>query len=143
GAPIPASAPLGNPAPATDRRPIDPDLPPDYPIEPGSPVARCRSGNSPADRIAASEAALGTARPPVIPDPDGGKPNFIAAARRAAQAASAGQGGKRDQPRSTRLDPPPASRPSTRIRPLRHGASALLILLGPLHGLTGTLRHAP
>src|SRR5262249_53836473 len=43
-APTPPSAPLGNPAPATDRRPIDPDLPPDYPIEPGSPVARCRSG---------------------------------------------------------------------------------------------------
>src|SRR5262249_47111570 len=34
-APTPPSAPLGNPAPATDRRPIDPDLPPDYPIEPG------------------------------------------------------------------------------------------------------------
>jgi len=137
GAPIPASAPLGNPAPATDRRPIDPDLPPDYPIEPGSPVARCRSGNSPADRIAASEAALGTARPPVIPDPDGGKPNFIAAARRAAQAASGGQGSKQDQPRSTRLDAQPASRLSSRIRALLLGASVMLIVLGSLQVLTG------
>src|SRR5262249_58250975 len=110
---------------------------PDYPIEPGSPVARCRSGNSPADRIAASEAALGTARPPVITDPDGGKPNFIAAARRHAQAASGGQGGKQDQPRSTRLDAQPASRPSRRIRPLLLGASVMLIVLGSLQVLTG------
>jgi localization factor PodJL len=71
-----------NPAPA-DQRPIDPSLPPDHPLEPGA--ARGRD-NTPAERIAASEAALGGAKPPVIPDP-GGKPNFIAAARRAAQAA--------------------------------------------------------
>src|SRR5262249_42903300 len=67
--------PMGNPAP-TDRAPIDPDLPPDHPLEPGA--ARSR-GNSPADRIAASEEALGPSRPPVISDP-GGKANFIAAA---------------------------------------------------------------
>ena len=83
-----AAAPsaAGNPAPATERerRPIDPDLPPDHPLEPGATRTR---GSSPADRIAASEAALGPAKPPVIPDP-GGKSNFIAAARRAAQAAA-------------------------------------------------------
>jgi len=72
------------PAPAPERRPIDPNLPPDHPLEPG--VARGRHPSSPADRIAASEAALGPAKPPIIPDP-GGKSNFIAAARRAAQAA--------------------------------------------------------
>src|SRR5439155_17287736 len=62
----------GNPTPATDqeRRPSDPTLPPDHPLEPGAGVNRGH-GNSPADRIAASEAALGPAKPPVIPDPAG------------------------------------------------------------------------
>src|SRR6185503_2353430 len=36
-----------NPALASDRRPIDPDLPPDHPLEPG--VGRSRGGNSPAE----------------------------------------------------------------------------------------------
>jgi hypothetical protein len=60
----------GNPSPRLEgeRRPIDPNLPPDHPLEP-STAARGRIGNSPADRIAASEAALGPAKPPVIPDP--------------------------------------------------------------------------
>jgi localization factor PodJL len=76
--------PTANPSPAAERRPIDPDLPPDHPLEPGD--VRARGGSSPSERIAASEAALENVRPPVIPDP-GGKSNFIAAARRAAQAA--------------------------------------------------------
>ena len=71
---------------AAERRPIDPSLPPDHPLEPGLGAVRTRSGTSPADRIAASEAALGPAKPAVVPDA-GGKANFIAAARRAAQAA--------------------------------------------------------
>jgi localization factor PodJL len=77
-----AEAASGPPAP---RQPIDPDLPPDHPLEPGS-AGRARQPSA-ADRIAASEAATG-GKPPVIPDP-GGKPDFIAAARRAAQAAAA------------------------------------------------------
>jgi localization factor PodJL len=72
-----------------ERRPIDPSLPPDHPLEPGS-SGRGRYTASPADRIAASEAALGSTKPPVIADP-GGKSNFIAAARRAAQAAASAQ----------------------------------------------------
>jgi localization factor PodJL len=68
------------------RQPIDPNLPPDHPLEPGS-ASRARPPSA-ADRIAASQAALGS-KPPVIPDPGGGKPDFIAAARRAAQAAAA------------------------------------------------------
>ena len=67
------------------RQPIDPNLPPDHPLEPG--VSRGRQPASPADRIAASEAVLGAVKPPVVPDPVG-KSNFIAAARRAAQAAA-------------------------------------------------------
>jgi len=70
---------------AAPRQPIDPNLPPDHPLEPGS-AGRSRQPSA-ADRIAASEAASG-AKPPVIPDP-GGKPDFIAAARRAAKAAAA------------------------------------------------------
>jgi len=79
---VAAEAASARPAP---RQPIDPDLPPDHPLEPGS-AGRPRQPSA-ADRIAASEAATG-AKPPVIPDP-GGKPDFIAAARRAAQAAAA------------------------------------------------------
>jgi len=66
------------------RKPIDPTLPPDHPLEPGSRRGRV---SSPSERIAASEADLGPAKPPVIADP-GGKSNFIAAARRAAKAAA-------------------------------------------------------
>src|SRR5262249_14301329 len=88
-APAPAAPPA--PRPATpfmhvqraERAPIDPDLPADTPLEPGS-TARART---PAERIAASEAALAPLKR------EGGeqltgKANFIAAARRAAQAAA-------------------------------------------------------
>ena len=71
---------------AAPRQPIDPNLPPNHPLEPGS-ASRSRQPSA-ADRIAASQAALGS-KPPVTPDPVGGKPDFIAAARRAAQAAAA------------------------------------------------------
>jgi len=76
--PAPTAAPR-RPAPA-NHTPIDPDLPPDQPLEPGSGPPRQRAGA----RIAASEAALGNARPA---PPAGGKSSFIAAARRAAQTA--------------------------------------------------------
>jgi len=81
-------------AAAAKRMPIDPDLPPDHPLEPGSAVGRSRQPPSAADRIAASEAAAGAAKPAVIADP-GEKPNFIAAARRAAQAAAAAPSGRK------------------------------------------------
>ncbi len=75
------------PPPAAPRRraatlPINPDLPPDQPLEPGSGPPPMRA--NPAARIAASEAALGGAAAAAAP---GGKSSFIAAARRAAQAA--------------------------------------------------------
>jgi localization factor PodJL len=81
-------APLPAAATAAKRTPIDPDLPPDHPLEPGSAIGRARQAPSAADRIAASEAAVGAAKPAVIAD-SGAKPDFIAAARRAAQAAAA------------------------------------------------------
>jgi localization factor PodJL len=90
-APAPLPLPLtAQPAPqqATPPRrraatlPINPDLPPDQPLEPGSGPPPVRA--NPAARIAASEAALGGSGP--APE-QGGKSSFIAAARRAAQAA--------------------------------------------------------
>jgi localization factor PodJL len=133
-APVAAS---GNPAPATaqDRRPIDPNLPPDHPLEPGSGGARGRSGTSPADRIAASEAALGPAKPPVIPDP-AGKSNFIAAARRAAQAASREAASHTDNS-AIGSDESNAAASKTgglskRIRSLLAGTGVVLLVLGSL-----------
>ncbi len=86
--PIAPAEPEPQPAPrrmpAAHQLPIDPDLPPDQPLEPGSGPPRFRA--NPAARIAASEAALGGARPAQAAS-TGNKSNFIAAARRAAQAA--------------------------------------------------------
>jgi localization factor PodJL len=72
--------------PAARQLPIDPDLPPDQPLEPGSGPPTLRA--NPGARIAASEAALGGARPAAPASGPSNKSNFIAAARRAAQAAT-------------------------------------------------------
>lgn len=81
-----ATAAMARANPQAVRAPIDPNLPPDEPLEPGSNTRGGLSA-SPADRIAASEAALGPARS-ASADP-GNTSNFIAAARRAAKAAAA------------------------------------------------------
>jgi localization factor PodJL len=73
------------PGAASERRPIDPTLPPDHPLEPGIGL-RSRQPASAADRIAVFEAALAGARPPAPADAEG-RSSFIAAARRATQAA--------------------------------------------------------
>ena len=103
------------------RKPIDPSLPPDHPLEPGS--GRSRPTASAADRIAASEAAVSSTKPPVIADP-GPKPNFIAAARRAAQAAAAGSNAETTGKGSA------AKNPSQRTRPLIIAGAAALIVIG-------------
>jgi localization factor PodJL len=121
--------------PAPERRPIDPNLPPDHPLEPGSGATRGRGPGSPADRIAASEAALAGARPPVVPDPAGGKANFIAAARRAAQAAGREAPAKNDQ--SAPAEPASTGGKLTgrsgMLRGLLGGAAAVLVVLASLH----------
>ncbi len=135
------------PLPEQERRPIDPTLPPDHPLEPGAVRGR---GSSPSERIAASEAALGGTKPPVIPDP-GGKSNFIAAARRAAQAASAGDAAKPE--RHAAVSPPAATagaaglsdRMKKHVRPLLVGTAVVIVVLGSLHlmNLLGSSDEAP
>ena len=118
------------------RQPIDPNLPPDHPLEPG--VSRGRHPASPADRIAASEAVLGTVKPPVIPDPVG-KSNFIAAARRAAQAAASRshrqRSGARKAEGTTRTSNPGKWTGLLRkhARAVIIGISVLAIVLGSLN----------
>jgi localization factor PodJL len=126
----PPIAPVGAPLePASNRaaarKPIDPNLPPDHPLEPGS--GRSRPTASAADRIAASEAAVSSTKPPVIADP-GQKPNFIAAARRAAQAAASAA------PTAAAADKGAAAlkKPKQRARPLLIAGAAALIVIGCL-----------
>jgi localization factor PodJL len=77
----------------SERRALGPSLPPDHPLEPGSRDSRPRS--SAAERVAASESALiGTAASSTA-EPASAS-NFIAAARRAAQAASREKPATRD-----------------------------------------------
>ena len=125
-APAPEAPPIAPIEPASHRtaprKPIDPSLPPDHPLEPGS--GRSRPTASAADRIAASEAAVSSTKPPVIADP-GQKPNFIAAARRAAQAAAAGSNAE-----STGKGLAALKNPSQRTRPLIIAGAAALIVIG-------------
>jgi localization factor PodJL len=85
--PIPAAAPEtpSGPKLAPEPWPSDSDLPADHPLEPGSGAPRGRDASSAATRTDASEA--------LTPNPAAAEPaakaNFIAAARRAAQAAAA------------------------------------------------------
>lgn len=114
----------------SERAPIDPDLPADTPLEPGS-AGRART---PAERIAASEAALAPLKRDAAPEVSG-KANFIAAARRAAQAAS--EGGTLEIPRSDdKEEPTPTSLIgrflANRRRALVLGMSALLVLYGTM-----------
>ncbi len=83
-APAPQPAPAIRPDAATPRLPIDASLPPDHPLEPGSRGGRMAS---PSERIAASEDALSDI--PGTQAETGNASTFIAAARRAAQAAAA------------------------------------------------------
>lgn len=130
--PLPIAPAIGAPPPAKtspqqrERSPIDAHLPPDFPLEPGSGAPRARPSSSAAERIAASEAALGTANPGGANHP--GQTNFIAAARRAAQAAASTTS---DDPAKTPDEPEEASKSiGQKMRSLFVGASAILIVVG-------------
>jgi localization factor PodJL len=132
--PAAAAAPqpsLESPASAP-RAAIDPNLPPDHPLEPGTrPVGRVAS---PSERIAASQNAISEI--PAAPREQASSSNFIAAARRAAQAAAAAAAPSADKPK--RAMPKDAavaaekgaSTIGSKIRSLLVGASVVVIVLG-------------
>ena len=132
-------------APSQPRAAIAPDLPPDHPLEPGTrPGARLASPSerlaSPSERIAASESAISdiaaVTREPV------NSSSFIAAARRAAQAAAAQPGNDKASRAAAKAaskaavggkGEDKAKEPSTlgsKIRSLLVGASVIVIVLG-------------
>jgi localization factor PodJL len=125
---------------APARAAIAPELPPDHPLEPGTrPTGRAAS---PSERIAASENAISEIAP--------GKPepatasSFIAAARRAAQAAQAAQPLSKAQIKANKkaaaaqikassvaaAGDNEASTITSKIRSLLVGASVVVIVLG-------------
>ena len=119
--PDPASQPVQppNPPPASvsARQPIDPTLPPDTPLEPGS--GKQRAGAAVASR------ATSPAEQAVVADTVP-RADFIAAARRAAQAAASGRMESR-----VRRDAVPGASPKTltqRVKSLFVGGSAVLIV---------------
>jgi localization factor PodJL len=114
------------------RAAIEPDLPPDHPLEPGTrPVSRTAS---PSERIAASESAISEISPGTREQ--AGTSSFIAAARRAAQAAAAQPAKDNKTKRAAPLknaagDPAKGSSTITsKIRSLLVGASVVVIVLG-------------
>jgi localization factor PodJL len=131
----PAMAPkaigeIPEPPTAAPRIAIEPELPPDHPLEPGTrPAGRVAS---PSERIAASEHAIGEISPQ--PKEPVSATNFIAAARRAAQAAATAPAAGKSA-RGPQKEPvgDKASEPSTitsKIRSLLVGASVVVIVLG-------------
>jgi localization factor PodJL len=129
--PAETRAATAEPRPQPSRAAIDPELPPDHPLEPGTrPHSRA---TSPSERIAASQNALGEISPGAREPAN--TSNFIAAARRAAQAAAATPAGdKADRAaKAGEGKDRPAREPSTissKIRSLLVGASVVVIVLG-------------
>jgi localization factor PodJL len=118
------------PQTAPPRAAIEPELPPDHPLEPGTrPTGRTAS---PSERIAASENAISEIS--AGPKEPISATNFIAAARRAAQAAAAApaagkaaRGPQKDTARDKANEP---STIASKIRSLLVGASVVVIVLG-------------
>jgi localization factor PodJL len=118
------------PQAAPPRVAIAPELPPDYPLEPGTrPTGRTAS---PSERIAASESAISEI--PASKKEPVSTSSFIAAARRAAQAAAAapppdkaGRGSLKAAAGGQGKEP---STITSKIRSLLVGASVVVIVLG-------------
>jgi localization factor PodJL len=117
---------------ATEHRPIDPTLSPDDPGETAAGKARGERPASSADRVLASESVLGAVKLSVNPDCDG-KSNFIAAARRAAQAGR-DVAPTNDASAISRIDFAADGSVSDvgRLRALVGGTAAILIVVGLL-----------
>lgn len=138
-----AAAPVPRRMPPAGHMPIDPDLPPDQPLEPGSGPPRIRAGA----RIATAEAALGNARPAAA---TGGKSNFIAAARRAAQAAvqeaSARMPRAADTPEFDDSGEPSSSlrgKMMKRVKSLFIAASIVAVVVGSVQFMGSLVFHSP
>jgi localization factor PodJL len=114
--------------PPAARTPIDPNLPPDHPLEPGS-TSRSRGAPAPSEHVTPADIGSAT-KPPVISDPGTGKSDFIAAARRAAQAASAGAA------QGKNAGPAGGTKPKKlgdRLRTLAVAAAVVVIVVGGFH----------
>jgi localization factor PodJL len=113
------------------RAAIDLELPPDHPLEPGTrPHGRTAS---PSERIAASEEAISEIS--AASREQATASNFIAAARRAAQAAAAAPAGDKTdrvaKPAGGKSHPAEqASTVTSKIRSILVGASVVVIVLG-------------
>src|SRR4051812_33631309 len=120
---------------APTRAALAPELPPDHPLEPGTrPGARIAT---PSERIAASESAISEI--PAAPKEPVSSSSFIAAARRAAQAAAAQPekpargakaGADRSKDKGKASDKDGGSTITSKIRSLLVGASVVVIVLG-------------
>jgi localization factor PodJL len=120
---------------APTRAALAPELPPDHPLEPGTrPGARLAT---PSERIAASESAISEI--PATPKEPVSSSSFIAAARRAAQAAAAQPekpargakaGADRSKDKGKGSDKDGGSTITSKIRSLLVGASVVVIVLG-------------
>ena len=146
--PVAAEPSVAPPAPSAPVRPaIDPTLPADHPLEPGSIAPRGRPTTA-AERIAASEAALaprkpgGAASAPAAPAarsaPEANdKANFIAAARRAAQAAAAEASAPKRANDKAAVTPAEADDAGDGVgkfkRPLLLSVAAAILVIGATH----------
>ncbi len=110
---------------AATRTPIDPDLPPDHPLEPG---LNSRPRGSSVERTSMSE-PIGPQQPPTA-EPATGKPDFIAAARRAAQAASATPAPGTNAAKTSARQP---KKLTERLRTLAVAAAVVVIVVGGFH----------
>jgi localization factor PodJL len=114
---------------AGSRAAIEPTLPPDHPLEPGTrPTGRAAS---PSERIAASESAISEI--PAAPREPVSTSSFIAAARRAAQAAATApptEKAGRGAAKTTGSQNMGSSTITSKIRSLLVGASVVVIVLG-------------
>ncbi|WP_164937467.1 tetratricopeptide repeat protein [Bradyrhizobium guangxiense] len=132
---------------APARTALAPELPPDHPLEPGTrPGGRA----TPSERIAASESAISDI--PAAPKEPVSSSSFIAAARRAAQAAAAQPekpargakgGAKAGADRGKDKGKDGGSTITSKIRSLLVGASVVVIVLGTFKMAMSLLEGSP
>ncbi|WP_198963736.1 tetratricopeptide repeat protein [Bradyrhizobium sp. Y36] len=152
--PVPSAPPVPPRAiseilePHTSRAALAPELPPDHPLEPGTrPGGRVAT---PSERIAASESAISEI--PAAPKEPVSSSSFIAAARRAAQAAAAQPekpargakgGAKAGADRAKDKGKDGGSTITSKIRSLLVGASVVVIVLGTFKMAMNLLEGSP